>query len=310
MFDLLIVGEINPDLVLWGSDVLPAFGQAEKLVEECTLTIGSSSVITACGAAKLGLSVAFIGLTGDDYFGRFMLESMGEWGIDISACIVDPAVATGLSVILAGPDDRAILTYPGAMPCLRIEQVDQSLLRKARHLHVGSYFLLDDLRPDLPRLFAMAKELGLSTSLDSNWDPSGIWDVSAVLPHIDIFSPNGNEVRLITGQDEFSAGMDVLARQVPVLAVKLGAQGGLVRQGEQVMEAPALPVTVVDTIGAGDSFNAGFLFGYLNEYELQDAIELACVCGSLSTRAAGGTAAQPDLQEAQAALEQYKDHLL
>lgn len=310
MFDLLIVGEINPDLVLWGSDVLPAFGQAEKLVEECTLTIGSSSVITACGAAKLGLSVAFIGLTGDDYFGRFMLEAMGERGIDISACIVDPAVATGLSVILAGPGDRAILTYPGAMPCLRIEQVDQSLLRQARHLHVGSYFLLDDLRPDLPRLFAMAKEQGLSTSLDSNWDPSGVWDVSAVLPHSDIFFPNRNEVRLISGQDEFLAGMDVLARQVPVLAVKLGVQGGLVRQGEQVMEAPALPVTVVDTIGAGDSFNAGFLFGYLNEYELQDAIELACACGSLSTRAAGGTAAQPDLPEAQAALEQYKDRLL
>jgi sugar/nucleoside kinase (ribokinase family) len=156
MIDLLVIGEINPDLVLRGQDVTPAFGQAEKLVEDAHLTIGSSSVITACGAARLGLEVAFIGLVGDDEFGRFMLDAMQARGIDTRGCIVDPDVATGMSVILSQPHDRAILTYSGTMPLLRLEQIDETLLRRARHVHVGSYFLLDNLRPDLPELFARA----------------------------------------------------------------------------------------------------------------------------------------------------------
>ena len=189
MFDLLVIGEINPDLILRGGDVTPAFGQVEKLVDEATFTIGSSSVIMACGAARLGLSVAFIGLVGDDEFGRFMLSAMENRGLDISACVVDKNVPTGMSLILALPGDRAILTYPGSMPILELTQIDKHMLSKARHLHVGSYFLLDQLRPDLPALFGEAKKMGLSTSLDTNWDPQEKWDVSSMLPYCDVFFP-------------------------------------------------------------------------------------------------------------------------
>jgi sugar/nucleoside kinase (ribokinase family) len=298
MFDLLVIGEINPDLIVRGADVTPAFGQAEKLVEEATLTIGSSSVIMACGAARLGLNVAFVGLVGEDEFGRFMLNAMQERGVDTAACIVDTAVQTGMSVILSGPEDRAILTYPGAIPLLTIDQIDPAMLSQARHLHVGSYFLLDALRPDLPALFAQARQLGATTSLDTNWDPREIWDVAAILPHCDLFLPNEEEVLRITGHQEFGKGLDLLAAQIPTLAVKRGGEGGVARQGRAEAFAPALPVSVVDTTGAGDSFDAGFLFGYLNGYPLEESLCLASACGSLSTRAAGGTAAQPTLEEA------------
>lgn len=90
MFDLLIIGEINPDIILRGTDVVPVFGQVEKMVEAADLTIGSSSVITACGAARLGLKVAFVGVVGDDLYGRFMLNAMQERGIDASHCLIDP----------------------------------------------------------------------------------------------------------------------------------------------------------------------------------------------------------------------------
>ena len=302
-FDLLVIGEINPDLVLRGDDVVPAFGQAEKLVEHAELTIGSSSVITACGAARLGLSVAFIGLTGDDMFGRFMLSRMQERGIDVSACVVDDSTATGVSVILSDPEDRAILTYPGTMPNLRLDQVDESLLGRARHIHMGSYFLLDALRPALPGLFSRARAQGLTISLDSNWDPAGKWNVAPVLPHIDLFFPNRSEVCFISGEDDFREGLGILASQIPTLAVKLGPDGGLARHGREMVAAPSLSVEVVDTTGAGDSFNAGYLYGYLNEMSLEASLSLACACGSLSTRAAGGTAAQPTIDEAMAAMQ-------
>jgi sugar/nucleoside kinase (ribokinase family) len=299
-FDLLVIGEINPDLILRGEDVTPAFGQAEKLVEDATLTIGSSSAITACGAARLGLRVTFLGVVGDDPFGHFMLEALAARGVDTSACLIDPSLSTGLSVILARPDDRAILTHLGTMPALHPEQVDPALLRRARHLHVGSYFLLYNLQPGLPGLFAEARAAGATTSVDTNWDPAGRWDGSLerLWPHCDLFLPNAAEARKIAGSSDLDSALALLAGKIGVVAVKLGAEGALARQGESVVRYPGYPAEVVDTVGAGDSFNAGFLYATLHGWPLEMRLRLANACGALSTRAAGGTAAQPTLAEA------------
>ncbi|HEX6385022.1 MAG TPA: sugar kinase [Anaerolineae bacterium] len=299
MFDLLVIGEINPDLILRGADVTPVFGQVEKLVEDATLTIGASSVITACGAARLGLQVAFIGLVGDDLFGHFMMEAMQARGIDTAACVINSRVKTGLGVILVRPGgDRAILTYPGSIAALRPEHVDRSLLARARHLHVGSTFLLDGLRDDLPTLLATAHAQGLTTSVDTNWDPREQWDAGDLLAHCDLFLPNETEAQRISGRPNLDEALAALGHQVPTLAVKMGEAGGLARQGDKEVRQQPLPVQVVDTVGAGDSFNAGFLYGYLHDWSLEQSLRLAVACGSLSTRAGGGTAAQPTLNEA------------
>ncbi len=298
-FDLVVIGEINPDLILTGDDIEPAYGQVEKVVETATLAVGSSSVIMACGAARLGLRTAFIGLVGADVFGRFMLDAMQARGVDTSACVIDPAVKTGMSVILARPGgDRAILTFMGSISALRPDHVDTTFFSHARHLHIGSYFLLDQLRPALPDLFYRARSLGLSTSLDTNWDPRGTWDVGGLLEHCDLFLPNEMEARQISGQTKLPAALEILSATVPTLAVKLGAQGGLARQGATTIQLPPPPVNVVDTVGAGDSFDAGFIYGFLNNWPLEGSLRLALACGSLSTRAAGGTDAQPALEEA------------
>ena len=298
-FDLLVVGEINPDLILRG-DVAPEFGQVEKNVDDATLTIGSSSVIFACGAARLGLRVAFVGKVGDDIFGRFMREQMSERGVDTSGVVVDPAIPTGLSVILSRGDDRAILTHPGSIAALRAAEIDRRLLARARHLHMGSYFMLDALRPDVPALFGAAHDQGLTISLDTNYDPSERWDggLREALRYVDVFLPNQAELLAIAGVDDLDAALEQMARRVPLVGVKLGAQGGVARRGDEIARVAALPVAVVDTTGAGDSFDAGFVYGYLSGWDLRRTLSLACACGSLSTRAAGGTAAQPTLAEA------------
>lgn len=159
IFDLLVPGEINPDLILTDPNLEPLFGQTEILVEDTALTVGSSSAIFACGAARLGLRVAFIGVVGDDLFGRFMLEVMRSRQVDVSNVIVDKNQATGLSVILNRIDDRAILTHLGAINALRAEQITDELLAQTRHLHVASYFLQTNLQPGLPDLFQRAQAL-------------------------------------------------------------------------------------------------------------------------------------------------------
>jgi sugar/nucleoside kinase (ribokinase family) len=297
-FDILVAGEINPDLILSG-DVVPAFGQVEKLVDSAALTVGSSSVIFACGAARLGLKVAFVGVCGADIFGRFMLDEMSKRGVDVSAVRVDPDRQTGLTVILNKGNDRAMLTHTGTIADLRADAVTDDLLRQSRHLHIASYFLQAALQPDLPDLFRRARTLGLTTSLDTNWDPSGRWiGVLELLSLADIFLPNENEAIAISQARTDGQALKRLAQHTGTVAMKRGAQGALACRGEETASVCALSGNVVDTVGAGDTFDAGFVYGFLNGWSLEKALWLAAVCGSLSTRAAGGTAAQPTIEEA------------
>lgn len=305
-FDLLVAGEINPDLILTG-DVEPVFGQVEKCVESAHLTIGSSSVIFACGAARLGLRVAFVGKCGDDLFGRFMLEAMQAYGIDTRAVKVVQGGKTGLSVILNRGNDRAILTFPGLIAALTAGDVTDDLLQQARHLHIASYFLQTALQSGLPDLFRRARRFGLTTSLDPNYDPGQSWQgIRELLAWTDVFLPNQTEACSLTGMDDPVEAARALGRQVHTLAMKWGAQGAAGVQHEQMVLVPALSVDVVDTVGAGDSFDAGFLYGYLHGWTLEDCLRMGVICGSLSTRAAGGTEAQPTLAEALGVLQRGK----
>jgi sugar/nucleoside kinase (ribokinase family) len=292
VFDLLVVGDCNPDLLLCGGDVVPEFGQREKLVETGALVIGGSAAIAACGAARLGLRTAFVGVVGDDLLGRFMLAALTARGIDVSGCVTDPALATGITVALVRGDDRAILTAPGAIPALTAPQVGRGLLRSARHVHIASYHLLDGLRPGLPGLVADAHAARLTVSLDPQGDPGG--GDTAALARL------AHEVDVLFVNEQEDAGLDT--RGCPLVVVKRGANGALARWATGVVEQAAIPVDAVDATGAGDSFDAGFLAAWLAGQPLAAALALGCACGALSTRALGGTAAQPTRAEARAAL--------
>jgi sugar/nucleoside kinase (ribokinase family) len=298
-YDVLVLGEINVDLILRADEIRPVFGQ-EKLVEDATLTMGSSSVIFACGAARLGLRVGFAGVVGDDQFGRFMRQEMDARGVDVAPVIVDPAVKTGITVSLSTAVDRALLTFAGSIAALTPERVDRALFDRARHLHVSSYFLQAGLREGLPELIAQARSRGLTVSLDPGWDPHEGWNsgLAKALAQTDLFLSNVDEARAITGGVDAKAALAILAKQVPVVVVKLGAEGGIARRGEETVRAAPPPLRVVDTTGAGDAFDAGFVRGYLAGWPLERTLRLACACGALATREPGGTAGQPTLEEA------------
>lgn len=297
--DILAIGDLNPDLVLQGN-VTPTFGQVEQLLEDANLTIGSSAGIFACGAARLGLRVAFIGKVGNDEFGRYMQNSLADRGIDTSGVVVDPEIKTGLTVILSHGNDRAILTYLGTMARLHYQEIDVELLSRARHLHLASYFMQDDLRPDVPRLLALARQHGMTVSLDTNYDPTEQWDsgLAETLRYTDIFFPNQTELHAISGISDAGLALKAMSDRVPIVAVKLGERGGIARRGDEVVQCEPVRVQVIDTTGAGDSFDAGFLYGYLSDWDLTRSLRMACVCGSISTTASGGTTAQPSLDEA------------
>jgi sugar/nucleoside kinase (ribokinase family) len=297
--DLLVLGDANPDLILRG-DVEPAFGQAERLVDEARLTVGGSGAIIACGAAKLGLSVALCAVVGDDLFGEWIRARLTERGVALDGVIVDRDRPTGLTVILSRPDDRAILTHPGTVAELRADLVDPALLDGARHVHVSSFYLQRALAPDLPRLFQDAHARGATTSLDPNWDPSETWDggLADALAHTDVFLPNEGEATRIARVADVEEAALRLAESAGLVVVKRGPDGAVAADGSTLVAADGIAVEPLDTTGAGDSFDAGFLAAWLAGDPLDRALATANACGALSTRALGGVDGQPAMDQA------------
>jgi ribokinase len=290
-FDILVVGDANPDLVLRG-DVRPRFGQAEQLLTAADLVLGGSAGITAAGCARLGLRTALLAAVGDDVFGAVTREHLASRGVRLLAA-KSADQPTGLSVILSEPDNRAILTLPGTIPALRPEDVTDDLLRAARHVHVSSLYLQPALAGGLAEVFARARGLGRTTSLDTNWDPAERWaSIAEILAHTDVFLPNVTELLAITGESTPDTAAAQLVAAGTTVVMKDGARGGRAWWPGGSCAAPGLAVDVADTTGAGDSFNAGFLAARLAGRPIPDAVAWAAAAGSLSTRAAGGTAAQ------------------
>jgi sugar/nucleoside kinase (ribokinase family) len=308
-FDLVVLGDANPDLVLSGGDVEPSFGQAEHLVEAARMTVGGSGAILACAAAKLGLRVAFCGVVGDDLFGRFMCEEIGRRGVDVRGIVVDPERPTGLTVVLSKPSDRAMLTMPGAIGALRVDMVDAALLADTRHVHVSSYFLQRDLAPDLPALFAQLRTAEVTTSVDPNWDPSESWNsgVLDLLDVTDVFFPNEMEATRIARISDVREAVRRLRAHARVVVVKAGGAGAVAGGDAGYLTARPIDAKVVDTTGAGDAFDAGFLASWFGDAQLEAALAMANACGGISTRATGGVEGLPTLQEAMEALEAGAD---
>ncbi len=295
--DVLVIGDANPDLVLTG-DVVPTFGQAETLVDSADLVLGGSAAIVACGLARLGVRVALAATVGDDLFGTFVRDSLDERGVDTRGLRVDPGVSTAVSVVLSG-GDRAILTFPGAIATTGPEVIDQDLVTSVRHVHSASYFLLPRLAPHLPEVFARARRAGVGTSLDTNWDPARIWrGVDRLLDQTDVLLPNSAELLALTGRADRDEAARVVLGHGCRVALKDGAKGGVLWAApDLVTRVPAPPVATIDATGAGDSFDAGYISALMEGLSPDECLVRAVTCGSLSTRAVGGTAGQPRRDE-------------
>lgn len=297
--DVLTLGDLCVDLIMIDDDIIPEFGQKEKLINNYSLEMGGSCSIFACQLGKLGVKTAIVGTVGNDQFGELILSCLNHSGVTLDYVKKDINIKTGLSLALTNGNDRAILTYNGTIDAVTIEDVSDELLNSVRHLHIGSYFLMKKMQHFYRDIILKLKENGATISLDTNWDPeekwgSGLWDI---LPLIDVFLPNENEIMAITKTNNIGDAIEKLINIIPIIAVKKGKDGAVVYTKNNKYYGSAINVKKVDSIGAGDSFDAGFLYGYLSGKELQQCVQIGCICGSLNTRMAGGTRSQPTFEE-------------
>jgi len=293
--EVVVIGELNVDIILNQIESFPEMGK-EKLAQEMNIALGSSSAIFAGNLSTLGTKVAFIGKIGKDSFASVVLDSLNSKRVDTSNIIQSQTLNTGATIVLNYDQDRAMVTYPGAMEDLKIEDIDFGILSAARHLHFSSIFLQPGIRNNLPEMFAKAKALGLTTSLDPQWDPAEKWEVKLLelLPNVDVFLPNMAEFLLLTGSGSMEEGINLIKEIAPnlTLIVKDGSNGAYGWKHGKLVHQPAfLNTEVIDCIGAGDSFNAGFIHEFIKGNLIKKCLETGALTGAVSTTRAGGTGA-------------------
>jgi ribokinase len=295
-YDLLVLAELNPDVVV-ACDEPPRFGQVEQLVERATLTLGSSGAITAAAAAALGLRVGLCGVVGDDDLGSTTVELLRQTGVDVDPVVRRPGMRTGMTVVLTRSDgDRALLTFPGTMAELRGADVPVDALATARHVHVSSFYLQTALQPDLAQLCEQVRERGATTSIDPGWDPAEKWaSIGPVLPQVSVLLPNAAECQAIAASLGDSGSLLDSAKTLhslgPAIVLKQGAEGASIVDSDGVTSLAGRPVVPVDTTGAGDNFDAGYLSALLEGRDRHAALARGIACGAVSVSGWGGTGA-------------------
>ncbi len=295
-FDVTIAGEVNLDLILYGvPEELPR--ERELLADRMKLTLGGSSAILAHNLAALGSRVGFQSCIGDDDFGEIALQPLLQSGVDVSRVRrVERTVGTGITVILQREHWRNMVTYSGTIAELAWDELDLDYLKNSRHFHLSSFYLQRKLRERIPELFRRMKEAGLTTSLDTNDDPDDGWEggLHEALRYVDIFLPNEREVQKAAGVADVEAAIQKLSAMVPLLVVKLGRRGALAQRGSERFVGSAITVESVDPVGAGDSFDAGFLHEYLRGGDLPACLAAGNLAGAFSTTRPGGVEAFRD----------------
>lgn len=289
-WDLTAVGDINADLIMAEPAAPPTLGQ-EVLVRDAYLTLGGATSLLAAAAARLGLAVRIVGKVGDDPLGRQLVSALQAAGVDTSLVIVDRRARTGITVSLTYPSDRALITYAGPIAALSAAEVPDAALADTRHLHVSSYFLQKALQPGCADLLREAQRRGMTTSLDTGDDPDDCWDsgLARALEHVDVFFPNRREATRIARAPDALPALAALAARVPTVVVKLGGDGAIASiQGER-LRVGAFAVQPVDTTGAGDAFDAGYLRALLRGLPPAERLLWGAAAGALATTWLGGS---------------------
>ncbi|MDP9340376.1 MAG: carbohydrate kinase family protein [Acidobacteriota bacterium] len=305
--DFLVVGDLFVDLVMSGFPSWPPNPGEEVFAEQFCREAGGGAAITACGLTKLGAKAGVMGVVGETD-GQWLTDRLESSGVNTSAIQRNPLEPTAVTVSISSPKDRTFLTYMGAnrgLPQMLKQFGSQDECAKARHVHLACA----PEPAEVANLLGGLAEQGCSVSVDAGWHPEWLADAHCkeALRHVDIFMPNEREAAVMTGEIEPQQILEAFQKMgLKRVALKLGARGAALLSDGKIMFCAPLNVKSIDSTGAGDSFDAGFLFAWLRGDGPQKCLKIATICGALSTRRFGGIAGFPSIAELKAELEARK----
>ena len=304
-YDVLVIGDINPDIIITGLKKYPGPGE-ERLVDDLNITPGGGATISSLALAKLGLDIAIYGCIGKDLFSKMLLDSLVEVGVDITNVSILNDTKAGTSIVLSDEKDRSFITYRGALEKLDLYSISDEVLGNCDFcfLHNYDHNKIDEYLDLANRL----KKLGKKIIFDVGYDESEQWDpkVFELLGKVDLFVPDELEALCFSGKNTIAEALYQLSTFCPNVVVKAGKQGAYALKDGSIINVPCFPTTVVDSTGAGDSFDAGFIYGMVKGYSLENSLKLANFIGSLSVSAIGGSTGIPSTKELWEKIENLK----
>lgn len=298
MKKVLFIGEINVDIIMGGLESFPVRDR-EISCSSFELTIGSSTAICSCAYASLGGNASFLGLAGNDEYGDYMLEGMHDFGIDTSLIQRTDKVKTGVTVNLIYHGSRTQITYPGTIAQFGIEHIDLELISRFDHIHLAGLYLQEQFLPGVESVLEYARSHGVGTSLDPQWDESQQWrHMKEWVPLLDYLFLNQDEALSLTGAGTAAEACRELGALTACPVVKTGADGALILEDGEPLKVPGFQIEVVDTTGAGDSFDAGFVYAVLEMgMDCREAAAFANGAGARSCGFPGGVNARSSARQ-------------
>ena len=293
-YDVLVYGPLFCDLIFTDLPSMPESG-TEIFAGNFTITIGGSAIVAA-GLQKLGAKVGLIADIGNDPMSRLVAGLLDEFEIDRTLVREHPQQLTQLTVALSFPDDRAFVTrFEKPEKPANLERILKAY--PTRHLHMCSFLSVFDA----PDACHIAHEAGTTISMDPGWDETALRDsrLHHMLTELDYFMPSRSELCFMMDETDYDKALDKALGQMKQGSVimKNGAEGALAHGNNLREYAPPLSVTPVDTTGAGDAFDAGFLYALTQDYDMKTCLRYGAVCGALTTTVIGGATGTPTLAE-------------
>lgn len=306
-WDVYVFGDVNIDLVIPGVERFPAPGQ-EDVVETMETFVGGGAALFALGLGKLGLHPVFQGCIGKDFYGEFIKKEFQAKNIDCTLLEQREDRNTGISISFTNEKDRSFLTYRGGNDFSGLSRVRMEDVKKARHFHVTGYEGQRNHEEYLQFLKKLKEETSVTVSFDLGWDPQEEWSqkIYELFPYIDVLFMNETEALHYSRKESVEEAAEEFGSRCGIAAVKMGKEGSLAVKEKKLYRAAAFPVVSVDTTGAGDSFNAGFIYGFLTGREVTDCLRYGNACGALNVTALGGNTAFPNKAELERFLETRK----
>lgn len=297
----MAIGNIVSDFVAAPVTRVPTWGELYSVEQPINLNIGGNAAIFSACASRLGLQAGLMGKIGDDEIGQVLLKKLKDASVDVSFVSLSRNKPTAATLVIANDTgERSFYHHIGANAEFGLGDVDFTSLYEAKALLLCSYFIMPDLDGDPAKtILKQAKENNMVTFFDVAWDPTGNWSLDEILNYVDVFIPNEDEItRIMKKKDVADAIHELLDAGVQTVAVKLGSKGCYIENNEgEIIQLKAHNVKALDTTGAGDTFNAGFVYGILSGWDLDITARFANAAAAISVTKLGGATAAPTLNE-------------
>jgi sugar/nucleoside kinase (ribokinase family) len=303
-FDAVVIGDANIDLVVVGCNQIPQPGQ-EIFVDNMMMHVGGGAALFTIALAKLGLDVAFDGVLGDDGYGHYIRDRFTGYGIDTRMIRTSETSRTGITIAINPEQDRSFITYVGSNAEMHVEELDVAQIALGKHVHVTGYRGRRN-HVEFVEMAKRLKEAGVTLSCDVGWDDTGEWysGIFELMQYVDVFLMNETEALHYTGLEQIDESLSYMSGFCRHIVVKLGPKGAAAMKDGLQTSSPGFSVAVIDTTGAGDSFNAGYMYGFLTGLDVETCLLYGNVCGALSVGAYGGSTGTPDREGLEAFIKQ------